>query len=138
MPAQLDLALLAIERTAAGDAEMAKFGAAVTVSASVAAALRVPDAPVIVMAAVPGSAEALAVRVKVLAPVALLGLNDAVTPLGRPEALSATLLLKPFCGVIVIVSVPLVPWFTVSEPGESPIAKSGFGTLPPTAKIRSS
>jgi hypothetical protein len=34
--------------------------------------------------------------------VVTLVLKDAVTPLGRPEADSATVLLKPFCGVTVM------------------------------------
>jgi hypothetical protein len=36
-----------------------------------------------------------------------LVLKDAVTPLGRPEADSATVLSKPFCGVTVMVLDPL-------------------------------
>jgi hypothetical protein len=47
--------------------------------------------------------------VNVLVVVAGFGLNDAVTPLGRPEADKPTLPLNPFCGVTVIVLVPLVP-----------------------------
>ena len=48
----------------------------------------------------------LAVSVRVLEPVAGFGLNDAVTPLGKPDADKLTPLLKPFCGVTVIVLVP--------------------------------
>src|SRR5262249_7841191 len=33
----------------------------------------------------------------------LAGLNDAVAPLGKPEAESATALLKPFTGLTVMV-----------------------------------
>ncbi len=65
--------------------------------------------PVIVTVDVPVAAPLLAVSVNVLVVVVLLGLNDAVTPLGRPEVDRATLPLKPFCGVTVIVLVPLVP-----------------------------
>ena len=36
-------------------------------------------------------------------------LKEAVTPLGRPDAESATLPVKPFFGVTVIVLVPLPP-----------------------------
>jgi hypothetical protein len=36
-------------------------------------------------------------------------LKEAVTPVGKPEALKATVPLKPFCGVTVMVLVPLVP-----------------------------
>jgi hypothetical protein len=58
---------------------------------------------------VPVVAVLLAVRVSVLVPAVLLGLNNAVTPLGRPDADKLTLLLKPFCGVTVMVLVPVVP-----------------------------
>jgi len=59
--------------------------------------------------AVPEVAALLAASVNVLVLAVLLGLNDAVTPLGRPDADKLTLLLKPFCGVNVMVLVPLVP-----------------------------
>jgi len=45
----------------------------------------------------------------VLVLVVLAGLNDAVTPDGRPEADKLTLPLKPFVGLTVIVSVALAP-----------------------------
>jgi hypothetical protein len=45
---------------------------------------------------VPVVAVLLAESVSVLVLVALLGLNDAVTPLGIPEADKLTLLLNPF------------------------------------------
>ena len=56
---------------------------------------------------VPLVAELLAVSVSVLVPVAGFGLNDAVTPVPRPEAAKATLPAKPLDGVMVIVVVPL-------------------------------
>jgi hypothetical protein len=71
--------------------------------------VRLPDVPVIVTVTVPVVAVPLAVNVSVLEAVAGLGLNDAVTPLGRPDADKLTLPLKPFCGVIVTVLVPLAP-----------------------------
>jgi len=45
---------------------------------------------------VPVDAVPPAVRVSVLVLVVLLGLKDAVTPVGRPEADKLTLALKPF------------------------------------------
>ena len=45
----------------------------------------------------------------VLEVAVLPGLKDAVAPLGRPEAESATALLKPFTGLTVIVLVPVLP-----------------------------
>ena len=78
-------------------------------SESVVVLVKLPETPVMVTVTVPGVAVPLAVSVNVLVPVVLLGLNAAVTPLGRPEADKLTLLLKPFCGVTVIVLVPLAP-----------------------------
>ncbi len=73
------------------------------------ACVKLPDVPVIVTVTVPVVAVLLAVSVKVLEVVAGFGLKDAVTPLGRPDGDKLTLPLKPFCGVIVIVLVPLAP-----------------------------
>jgi hypothetical protein len=85
----------------------------------------VPDMPVRVTVNVPKVAVLLAVNVKVLVLVALAGLKDAVTPLGRPEADKLTLPLKPFCGVIVTVLLPLVPCGTVTLPGDARSRKVG-------------
>ncbi len=89
-----------------GDALRVKLPSEFTVSVIVVAALRVPDVPVTVTVAVPVVAVALAVSVSVLVLVAGLGVNAAVTPLGKPDAERLTLPLKPFAGVIVIVLVP--------------------------------
>ena len=89
--------------TAFGEAERLKL---CTVRLSVVVSVRVPDVPVIVTVAVPVAVVALAVRVSVLLLVAGLGLNAAVTPLGKPVAERVTLPLKPFNGVMVIVLVP--------------------------------
>jgi hypothetical protein len=70
---------------------------------------RLPEVPVMVTLTVPVVAVLLAVSVKVLLAVAGFGLNDAVTPLGKPEADRLTLPVKPFCGVTVTVLVPLAP-----------------------------
>ena len=71
--------------------------------------VKLPDVPVTVTVTVPVAAVLLAVRVNVLVLAVLLGLNDAVTPLGKPDADKLTLLLKPFCGVTVMVLAPLAP-----------------------------
>ena len=92
----------------AGAAARVKVGV-VTVSAIVAVLVNVPEEPVTVIVEVPAAPEALTVSVSVLAPVVLAGLNDAVTPLGRPGAARLTLPLKPFCGPTVIVLAPLLP-----------------------------
>jgi hypothetical protein len=58
--------------------------------------VKLPEVPVMVSVTVPVVAVLLAESVSVLVLVALLGLNDAVTPLGIPEADKLTLLLKLF------------------------------------------
>ena len=82
---------------------------AVTVRLTVVVLIRSTDEPATITVTVPVAAVLLAVSVNVLVFAVVLGLNDAVTPLGRPVADKLTLLLKPFCGVIVIVLVPLAP-----------------------------
>ena len=84
-------------------------GAALTVREMAAVWVKLPEVPVMVTLTVPVVAVPLAVSVNVLVLVVLVGLNKAVTPLGRPEADKPTLPLKPFCGVTVIVLVPLAP-----------------------------
>ena len=85
----------------------------------VAVLVKLPDEPATVTVLVPGGAVLLAVNVNVLVLVVLLGLNNAVTPLGRPDADKLTLPLKPFRGVTVMVLVPLAPWTTVRLLGEA-------------------
>jgi hypothetical protein len=102
-----------------GDAERVKLGGGVTVKATVVMCDKLPAAPVIVTVTVPRTAVLLAVNVTVLVPVVLPGLNAAVTPLGRPEALRLTLLLKPFSGLTAMVLVPFVPRATVRVLGEA-------------------
>ncbi len=78
-----------------------------------------------VTVAVPVVAVLLAVSVKVLVLVVLVGLKAAVTPLGKPDADRGTLELKPFCGLTVIVLVPLVPWVIVTADGDAERLKFG-------------
>ena len=56
---------------------------------------KLPDVPVIATVTVPVAAVLLAVNVNELVLVVLLGLNDALTPLGNPVADKLTLPLKP-------------------------------------------
>jgi hypothetical protein len=80
-----------------------------TVSATVVDAVRVPEVPVMVIAAAPTVAALPAVRVTTLLPVVGLVANAAVTPLGNPDAASATLPVNPPRSVTVTVSVALLP-----------------------------
>jgi hypothetical protein len=109
----------------AGDALMVKFGVAVavTVRASVVVATMLPEVPVTVTVAEPVVAVALAVNVSTLVPVVGLGLNAAVTPLGRPDAARVTLPVNPFKSVTVMVLVPLLPWAIDKLLGESDSVK---------------
>jgi len=81
--------------------------------------VKLPDVPIIVTVTVPMVAVLLAVSVNVLTVLAGFGLNDAVTPVDRPDADKLTLPLKPFWGVTVIVLVPLLPCLRVKLLGDA-------------------
>ena len=81
--------------------------------------VKAPDVPVMVTVDVPVVTVALEVSVNVLVPAVLLGLKEAVTPLGKPEADKLTLPVKPFCGMTVIVLVPIVPCTMVMFAGDA-------------------
>jgi hypothetical protein len=108
-----------VRLTALGDAVSVKFGTALTVRLIVAVLVRLPDVPVIVTVTVPAVAALLAERVRVLVVKAALGANEAVTPLGRPDADKLTVPEKPPAGVIVMVLVTLVPCTRVTLLGEA-------------------
>ena len=69
-----------------GEAANAKSGAGLTVNVTVVVCTSEPSVPVTVIVAVPVAAEPLAVSVNVLVLPVLAGLNDAVTPAGKPDA----------------------------------------------------
>jgi hypothetical protein len=110
-----------------GDAESVKFPGGLTVRERVVVFAKLPDEPVIVTVTVPVAAVPLAASVKVLVFVVLAGLNDAVTPLGKPDADKLTLPLKPYSGVTVIVLAPLVPCAIVILLSEVESEKFGGG-----------
>lgn len=87
--------------------------------------VKLPDEPVTVTVTVPMAAVMLEVSVSTLVLELLPGLNDAVTPLGRPDADKLTLPVKPFWGVLVMVLVALAPWVMVRLPGEAEREKLG-------------
>jgi len=89
--------------------------------------VRLPEVPVTVTLTAPVAAVLLAVRVNVLVLVMLVGLNDAVTPLGKPDAVKLTLPLKPFCGLTAMVLEPLAPCVIVTLLGEVESEKFGGG-----------
>jgi hypothetical protein len=101
-----------------------RVGITRTVSEIVVVVVKLPDTPVTVTGTVPVVAVLLAVNVNVLLLAVLLlavllGFNDAVTPLGRPDADKLTLPLKPFCGVTVIVLAPPPPCVIVKLFGDA-------------------
>ena len=112
--------------TELGEAESEKSGAAFTVRVIVVVWVSVPETPVTVSVTVPVAAVLLAVRVSVLAEVALVGLKLAVTPEGSPLTERFTDPLKPFNGFTVMVLVPIFPCVIASELGDADRLKSGF------------
>ena len=88
---------------------------------------KLPNVPVTVSVTVPVAAVLLAVSVNVLVLDVLLGLNDAVTPLGKPDADKLTLPLKPFCGLTVMVLAPLAPCMIAKLLGDAERAKFPLG-----------
>lgn len=106
-----------------GEAESVKFGGGLTVRESVVELVKLPAVPVMVTVAGPVVAVLLALRVNVLAPVVLAGLNDGVTPVGKPESERLTLLLKPLSALTVIVLVPPAPCTIVRLLGDAESVK---------------
>lgn len=132
-----------VTATDEGEAPMVKFGvaAAFTVRAMLVVWVVVPEVPVTVTVAAPvvAVAEAVSVSVDVAVPLAggVTGFveNAAVTPLGKPEALSVVAALKPFRLVIVMVLVPFEPCVMVSDEGAAPTLKSGV-VLPQVGNLK--
>ena len=102
-----------------------------TLSEIVVDRTRLPPVPVIVMVKVPRIADELAVNESVEVPGGVTGLgeNEAVTPLGTPEAERVTGLAKPPRLVSVTVLTPGAPLRTiVRDVGLAEIVKSGPGS----------
>lgn len=78
-----------------------------------------PDVPEMVMGYVPATVDAATARVTTLEVVDEAGLNEAVTPVGNPEAANVTLPANGLTSVTVIVSVPLAPGATVRVVGDA-------------------
>jgi hypothetical protein len=116
-----------------GDADNVKVPTLFTVSETVVVLVKRPAVPVMVTLLVPTAAVLLAVNVNVLVFAVLAGLNDAVIPLGSPEADKLTLPLKPFRGTTVIVLAPLPLCVMVTLLGDVKRAKPGEG--PPTGQL---
>ena len=111
-----------------GEADSAKLGA-VTVRVREAVLVRLPEVPVMVTVEVPGIAPLPAFRVSVLVPAVALGLKDAVTPPGRPDADKLTVPLNPLCGETEMVLVPLVPGAMLKLAGDADRPKVGAAVI---------
>src|SRR5713101_5572905 len=98
-----------------GEAERPKVCDVVTARETKTVFTRLADLPVMVTVAVPTGAALLAESVSVLVPV---GLKEAVTPLGKPDADKLTVPEKPPCGVTVMVLVLLAPCMKLRLLGE--------------------
>jgi len=90
---------------------------------NVVLAVVLPDVPVTVTVNAPVVAVLLAASVSTLELVEDAGLNEAVTPLGRPDSVNATLPVNPPMSVTAMVSVPLAPCVTVSEDADGASVK---------------
>ena len=80
-----------------------------TESETLAVAVNDPDTPLSVTVTVPTVAALVAVNVTSDVPVELTAPKDAVTPVGRPVALKATVPLNPFCAAMVVVPEAVSP-----------------------------
>ena len=107
-----------------GRAASMKPGGGVTVRPNVVVTVATPaEVPVMTTVDVPGAAMALAVSVSTLLPVVGLVPNDAVTPLGRPDAARLTFPPNPPTSATVMVAVLDEFWIRVSKEGETPREK---------------
>jgi hypothetical protein len=86
---------------------------------------RVPLVPVTVTVAAPRVAVLDAVKVRVLVPVVEAGLNTAVTPAGNPEAVKATLPVKPPLDATVMVLLVVDPRVIEAAAGLAEMVKFG-------------
>lgn len=120
--------LLRATETAGGEAAMVNVCPA-TMKVTVALWVIPPPVPVTVTVYVPAGVDDPAVRVKVEAPApgAAMdgGLNAAVAPVGRPDALQAIAELKLPDTEAVIVVVPPAPGAADTDVGEAEIVKEG-------------
>jgi hypothetical protein len=106
-----------------------------TVSEIVVVAVSEPEVPVIVTVEFPAAAELLTVSVSTLEVVEDAGLNEAVTPLGSPDAANVKLPLNGLTSVTVIVSVPLAEFAIDSEVAEDESKKLPVPTLAVTVRV---
>ncbi len=112
--------------TVVGAAEIEKSEGALTVRETGVEWVAAVPVPVTLNDTVPVGVAPVVVIVMVEDAPAVIeaGLNDAVAPLGRPDALKLTLWALPLVTVVEIVDVPLWPAVTVTVVGAAEIEKS--------------
>jgi len=86
-----------------------------------------PEIPVTVTVETVVAARLLAVKVSTLVPVVEFGLNEAVTPLGRPDKERLTLPVNPARSFTVMVVVPVPPVLMLRLLGEAESVKPETG-----------
>jgi hypothetical protein len=116
-----------------------------TVTVRFVDAVSEPEVPVMVIECDPGAAVVPAVKDTVLDEVLLVGLKLAVTPVGRPEAVNATVPVKPLDAVTLILEVAALPPIGVDKVAAADVSvKLGAGTvrlmeaelvMPPTVPV---
>src|SRR5437764_499572 len=104
----------------------------VTVKLIVAVLVKTSEEPVTVTTTVPVAAVGLTVRVSELVVVVLLWMNEAVAPLGRPEADKLIVPLKPPCSATVTVLVPCVIVMLFKEVEREKFGDGGAGVVSET------
>lgn len=114
----------------AGESVMVKSAlGALTVKAIVVVWVMPPPLAVMVTVDVPVAAVLLAVKVRVELPLPgaaiVAGLNDAVTPEGRPETVSDTAELNPPLTLVEMELVAVPPWVRLTVAGEAARVKAG-------------
>jgi hypothetical protein len=123
--------------TLVGEADSVKLGGGVIERSIVAVAVSAPEVPVMVTgtALVVTAALLLAVSVRTCVPANVPAANDAVTPVGRPDAASVTVPANPPPSVIVMVSVSLPLCATERACGEGESVKPEPAPLTVTVPV---
>jgi hypothetical protein len=123
--------------TAVGEADMVNVAGPVTVRLSVAVCVIPPPIPVMVIGYVPVAVLEATVNDTLEEPepgAAMdVGVKPTVTPEGWPDADKAIAALKLPEMVAVTADAPLLPWVTVTEPGEAESVKLGPEAVPASA-----
>jgi hypothetical protein len=129
--ARVVLALVpGVRLIAVGVAASVNVGTAM-VTLTVVVLFSVPAVPVTVTVEVPAVAALDAISESVPGLLTVAGVNEAVTPFGRPDAAKLTLPVKPFWGVTVRALLVLLPGVRLSALGDAESVKPGTVIVTP-------